>query len=195
MADVLVTSKQTLFGEDIENVLCFGNLVDSPTILQAFADSFRQSYVDFFVNSLVNEWVLRSLVFSFIDATQVLYSIEYNFTDGILTGTNLADNLIAQSCLLVSTQRQNTAPNRGRVYLGGVSDAGLSAGLFTQATVDAAEDLVQSWVDGLDIGGSLAQLRILRRPSAKFPSFVSNPIDSVIGRLNPATQRRRRRSV
>ena len=192
MADVIVTSNQTLFGKDVKNVLCFGNLFDDPIALQNFADNFRQSYVDNFVSFIANDWFLNSLTFSFIDTTNVLYSVEYDFTDGFLQGTSNADNLTSQSCLLVSTQRQNTKPNRGRVYLAGVSDSQLVAGLWLQAALDAAEDLVQSWVDGVSVGGSDANLRILRRPSAVFPTFVSNSIDSVIPRRSPATQRNRR---
>jgi hypothetical protein len=192
MADVIVTSNQRLFNKPVKNVLCFGNLVDDPVILQTFANSFRASYVQHINNFLATEWSLDNLTFSFIDATTVLYSVTYDFDLGVLVGGNTADNIAAQTALLVSTQRQNTKPNRGRVYIAGVTDQHLANGLFVQSVLDAAENLVDQWRTGLDIGGSTSNLRILRRPSASFPNYVSNGVDSVIPRPSPAVQRSRR---
>jgi len=192
MADVLITSNQVFFGKSMVNVLCFGNMVDNPTTLQNFADSFRASYATHLSAALSNNWTLENITVSFLGTDTILYSVDVDFTSGVLVGGNNADEIASQSSLLVSTQFQGVAPNRGRIYLAGWTDSSIQAGYWVQSATDAAEDLVNDWVDGLSIGGSNANLRILGRPSPTRANYVSSSITQVIARRSPGVIRSRR---
>lgn len=193
--DAIVTMRQTLLGKAIANVLCFSNMVEDPVDLQDFADNIRSSYSTHIVASLTSSWALDGISVAFIDATSVLYSVDVSFTSGPLAGTNGTDPLPAQTALLVSTARVGVAPNRGRIYLAGFTEASLTNGRFTGAAQTDSQNLVNDWRDGIDIGASQAFLRILRRPSNVFPNYVSAGVEIVSTVGSPATIRNRRLPV
>lgn len=191
MADVIVCANQTYLSEYVCNVLCFNNLVNVNTQLQTFADNFRSAWDTHFSVVNANDWSLDSLTFSFLTANSVDYSVTFGFTAGPLVGQNTADEAIPQGACLVSTQYVGSRPNRGRIYFGGLTESAFASGRVTASTVSAAEDLVNAWRTGISDGIGDCFLRILRRPSSKFPTFVSSPVSTVVGRSRPGTQRKR----
>jgi len=193
--DVQVTLNQTLYGEYVANVLFFSNLQDANSTLQSFANSMRASWLTHLSPSLTANWSLDSITYGFLSATGIDYSVEYPFSSGPLTGGNNSDAQANQVSLLVSTQGSGSRPNRGRVYLCGLVEDAMTGGLWTQAALDDAQNLVEDWVDGINADGQDCFLRIMRRPSAVFPSYVSNGVTTVVPRNIPATQRRRRRRI
>ena len=192
MADALVTMNQTILGKEVKNVLCFNNITEIASDLQDFADNIRSSW-EFYVQAFMSDdWVLENITVSFLSTDTVDYSVDVNFTDGTLTGIEQSDVLPTTNALLVSTQYVGVAPNRGRIYFGGLTENNQSDSAWGAGGLFAFRDLVEFWRDGVSIGSGTAFLRILRRPSDVFPSYVSNPVDNVITRLRPATVRGRR---
>lgn len=191
--DVRVTLNQTLFGEDVQNVLFFSNIIDTQTVLQSFANSMRASWAANVSGSLTNQWSLNSITYGFLGTYDILYSVEYQFTVGILVGGNTGEALPNQTALLVSTQRNNTKPNRGRIYFGGYTETSLTDGLWEQSTLDNVTALVDDWIEGIDADGTDCFLRIMRRPVGTTSGWLSNGVDTAVARQVPATIRGRRR--
>lgn len=195
MADAIVTVKQTFNGKAMANVLCFSNMTENPTEIQTFADNLRAAYVTNIVASMHTSWVLEGIDVSFLGVDSVLYSVNVDFTLGPLAGTNAGEAYASQAALLVSTSFVGIAPNRGRIYLTGWTEASVNNGRFTSAAQTDATALIQDMADGITGGAGTCFLRILRRPSAVFPAFVSSPVQLVATVGSPATIRNRRLPV
>lgn len=192
MTDAIVTLKQVYGGQSIENVLCFNNVVDVPTELQALADEIRVSLGPLASNVMSNAWSCTGVKFSFLSSNAVLYSVDYSFTLGDIQGQIGTDRLAPTIAMLVSLGYVGPKPNRGRIYLSGMTEAAYNSGAFTAAARAEAEALVNNWATGLTTAFNTHYLRILRRVSPKFPNFVSNQVQTVVARQNEANQRRRR---
>lgn len=190
--DAILTFLQRSQGEDVANVMCWGNVPTNESALQDLADAIRVRYVSFVQADMVNTWFLDGIRFTF-DPGPGQYSVELGFTSGPLQGSIASDPVPNQAALLVSTAYLGPRPNRGRIYFPGQAEGNLTAGLFTTATVEAFQDMVIDWaIDGIDYGSGASNLRIARR-AADGSIVTSNPITSVVGRTIPAVQRRRRR--
>lgn len=192
--DAIVTLNQTILGEDVANVLCFGNLTQDPTDLQAFADALRASYATYVVGELSTDWSLDDLTIAFFSGAQITYSVNVPFTSGPLVGTETISAMPTTNALLASTSYVGPKPNAGRIYFVGLCENSHSDSEWDQPTRAAFKSLVESFITGLNYGPGDAELRILRRPSAVFASYVSNPVETVTMRRVVATQRRRRLS-
>lgn len=194
MTDATIVWNQSLRGETIQNVTVFSNLPTDEAGRQSFADVARLTWISSGVlNRFIADWSLDSITFVYNDQLPS-FSITVPFTDGPLDGDAPVGGTINQACLLVSTQLIAQPPNRGRIYFGGLSEAGIGAsGFWGQAYIDDFKDLVEQWVAGITYsqGQNTAFLRIARR-SPQGELLVTNPIDTVIARRNPAVQRRRR---
>jgi hypothetical protein len=190
--DVLVSHNQTLLGKSIANVTAWNNFTEDETQIQNFADSLRASYANLVAEFLHPAWSLDNLTISFLDDDHVSYSIVVPFTSGPLVGTVGSDNLATQTALLISTSFIGPKPNRGRVYFAGLSESSLNSSQWTFSVAAEFRDMVLGWADGINVGSNTVFLRIMRRPSAVFPSYVSSPVTGAVVRSFPATQRRRR---
>lgn len=192
MPDALVSLNQTYLGKEMANVIGFSNVQEDATWLQTFADDIRSDYTQHVPSAFSDQWFLNNISVSFLSSTAVLYSVDVAFTLGPLQGGNANDPLPTQTALLISTNHLGPRPNRGRTYFSGLTENAIQNGVYFAATVGLFEDLVTDWVEGAGPAGQLAFMRIIRRPSAVFPAYVTNPIDLVVGDTIPATQRRRR---
>lgn len=192
MADALVTVNQSYRGKTIANVLCFSNITFNTVELQEFADNFRASYVTHVVNFFLNDWSMSSLTFGFIDNDSIPFSYNQGFTLGALVGGSGGDDLPATSPMLISTGYVGPKPNRGRIYVSCLPETEFNGGSYSLSIRSAFEGLVNEWKDGISNGSGDCFLRICRRPSDKFPAYVSSPVQSVIARQNQASQKRRR---
>jgi len=191
MGDVIVFANQSFNGDPFGNALCFNNFQEDETFLQSWADDFRATW-DFHVkDQLSNLWILHDISVSFLLVDSVDYSVTVSFTDGELVGTDVSDGYAPNAPLLVSTSYVGSRPNRGRIYFSGLTEASINNGIYNTGTRDKFEDMVDGWKDGLVLPPDTTFMRILRRPSNVFTSYISNPI-SLVGSTGPARNQRRR---
>lgn len=191
MSDAIVRLNYQLENKQGANVLCFNNMIESPTFLQSFADAIRASLVLYVDQFWVDKMVLNNITVSFIDATSVTYSVDVDFTDGPLTGSAVDDTLAPQLALLTSLDYIGPKPNRGRIYWYGFGEQQITDGSWNSTIRTAFSDMVNSWVGGIAHGEGTNFLRILRRPSDIFPNYVSSPVSAVRVTRYARTQRRR----
>lgn len=193
MADGLVVAEQVLFGEECANVWCFSNMPETLPAMQEMADNIRVLWNLTLAPEQDNNWTLNSLLFV-LDPGPSQFSVRVPFTSGPLVGGDAGDALPNQTALLVSTSALAPRPNRGRVYFAGVTEGDLTAGVWSSDALDGATDLVTGLaIDGVEHADGRAFLRIARRDAAGAIE-VSNPVEGILARAIPATQRRRRRS-
>lgn len=187
----IVRFNQTLYDKYICNVTCWDDVQEDPSWLQDFADALRASANDAWDNIMVAGWTLDDITVSFIDGDHITYSVDVPFTAGDLQGNVLTDGMPGGSPLLISTRYVGPAPNRGRIYFSGLGESNQSAGVWASGAKVALRDMVIAWAAGFSIGGFNPRLQILRRPSAKFPTYVANPVQLVTGTDPVRSQRRR----
>ena len=191
MADVTVVFNQLFQGQKVKNVVVFSNFSDPEPELQQFADAVRAAYVATIIPLLANEWSLRDLTFIFNQSLPV-YSIVVPFTAGPVPGGHGAPAVATQTALLGSTQYQGPPPNRGRFYQAGVNQDSLAQdGSWSQPARDGLTALLTTFVNGIVTPTSQMYMRIARRTPAGLIE-ISSPVDTVIARAYPATQRSRR---
>lgn len=190
MADATFVLNQRLNGEDIKNVLVFSNVVPDVEPLQEWVDSIRALYNTYVVDRLWTAWSLNSVTVIFNDAPPV-YSAEFSFTSGTLTGSVSAEGLPNQVALLVSTSCLEPPPNRGRIYFGGLTEADHANGLFSTAAAGDFQALVEAMAAGVSATAGDIYLRIARRSTAGIIT-LSNAVQNALGQRTPAIQRSRR---
>lgn len=196
MADANVILNQTLYSQQVRNVLWFAysGTLDAAG-RQDIADYIRGVWLASTLRSIqVDNWALDNI--SIRDAYTVGPYATVPFTDGPLFGTHAANNAVTQVSMLASLINTGlTAPTRGRVYIAGVTTAGIDGnGLWPNSYTDLAETLMAGLQNGTTGLGENINLRICRR-NVDGAAQVLNTVDSVIVRNNPATQRRRRIGV
>lgn len=193
MADGTIIFNQRWQGQVIQNVTVWSNIPTTPQDRQSLADALRGSWATLLAIRQHGLWSLESVTFLYNESLP-FYSVEVPFTAGVLNGGHTADALPSQAALLVSTQIVAPPPNRGRVYISGMTEADTLNGQFIQGALDDAQALVESWADGVNYGANAAFLRIARRNPAGV-IILSSPVETVVPRVNPAIQRRRRRGT
>lgn len=193
MADAFVICNQTIDTKYAANVLAFSNVTEDPDQLQSMADQMRSYWNDAVVAHLSEKWSLDSITVAFIEGGIISFSVDVPFTLGVLQGVNTSDILPTQTCMLVSTSYVGAKPNRGRVYFGGLCENNTTDNVWNSSVITDFENLVEGWRDGLDQPPDTVFLRIMGRPNATRPTYLSSPVDIVTGRGRIATQRRRRR--
>lgn len=194
MPDALVSCNQTWNNEQVANVLGFSNVQEDSAWLQEFADAIRASWDSNLRTTLSSDWSLDNLTVSFISGGTISYSVNVSFTGGPLVGSNNGDLSTNQTSLLISLNYVGPKPNRGRVYLCGYTEGELLNGVWISGATSPSANLIADFVNGIGPSGQLAFLRIVGRPAANGGLYVTNPVDQVIPRGRPATQRRRRLS-
>ena len=191
MGDVLVAVRQTLANEEIVNVLGFSNVSEDEDELQDLADEIRESWANELATNLSIDWQLDDIKVSFIDNDHISHSTIITPSLGPLEGLDPGDILPTQSCLLTTFSYAGVKPNRGRSYLAGYTEAGTLDGVWLGGLRVGATQHYQGMVDGLNIGNTVAFLRIVGRPNDTRPNYVTNPITS-IGTHGPVRTQRRR---
>lgn len=190
--DGFITLNQTLYGQEVLNVLAFTNMLDDDAWRLDVANDFRGSLGGATLVDRVPEWTFNSVTFSYISGATISFSVEVAPANGTLAGIATSDGMPSTNALLVSTQYAGTTPNRGRIYFTGLGEAAQTGGVWNSAVVDRFRFLVEYWRDGIGPAGQEAFLHIASRPTITRPSFLLNPVQTVIGRSICATQRRRR---
>lgn len=192
MPYALVTFNQTLFDKYQATVTAWDNIQEDATWLQEFADELRAIANSAWDNVMVNNWTLDNITVSFIEGDHISYSVDVSFTDGDLLGNDLAAGMPASSCLLASYGYIGAKPNRGRSYFAGFSENAQSNGEWDSTSLDAILLLTQAWQYGVTVDGINASLQIARRPSAVFPAYEFNPVQTI--KVTPSTRAQRRRN-
>ena len=192
MTDALVALNQTWQGEVVANVLGFSNTAEDEDWLQDFADEIATHWGTYMENVLSAEHSLDNITVSFIDGDHISYSVDVPFTGGPVVGTDPADVTASQNALLVSLHYIGARPNRGRIYFCGYTEGDMLDGIWQNSPLAAAGDFTEAMQSGVGPGGELAFLRIIGRPNAERPNYVSSPVSTILPRGRIATQRRRR---
>lgn len=189
--DVRVAFNQISQGQDIVNVMCWGNFEEGAEFGQEFADDIRVLYNTHIVGNMHNTWSLTSISVTYFPAGGP-YTVTYPFTSGPLVGTGAGDPLPNSTSLLASLVHVGSRPNRGRIYFGGQVEASLTSGAFSAGVRSNFADLVEAFIAGLVVDESTVALRIGRVDPVNPGYDVTNPVDVVLLRANPAVQRSRR---
>lgn len=196
MANFQIVIDQLVGTETVKNVT-YWQLPDNQALtVQTFADNLRGTYVTHGVAAILSStWTLNSITVRQMDGGGA-FSQQIAFALGTLAGSDAADLLPYQNALLVSTGFLGAKPNRGRIYFGGLTEgANAALGTATLGVRDAFEDMVETWRDGVATGAGNAFLRIARPNFTLNNWTLNNPVESVVARVQWATQRRRRPGV
>lgn len=192
MADGTIIFNQRWQGQRIKNVTVWSNIPTTPTDRQSLADSLRGIWNSNLGSDMSDGWSLDSVTYFYNDSAPV-FSVEVPFTPGPLVGGSAGNDLPSQVALLLSTQINGPPPNRGRFYLSGMTEfANNAVGQWEQSPRDNARGMLEVWAGGVSYVTNSAFLRIARRNALGIIT-LSSPVETVIPRANPATQRRRRR--
>lgn len=197
MADGTVVLNQRLLAQTLQNVLVFSNIPTDEPGRQSMADGLRTSFAGTIPQTeRSNNWQLENVTFIYNDSLPI-YSVDVDFTLGPYVGSDAANNLPLQVALLVKTAIVAAPPNRGRTYFGGLTTAAINdSAEFGSTHIQSCVDFLEDLADGISYtgGAGVAYLRIARRDAAG-TIIASNPVESITGDANPATQRRRRKGV
>jgi hypothetical protein len=191
MPNFQVTYNQDLMGKEVLNV-CNWQLADNTdTYIAAFVESLRASYATHVQAYLSDDWSLESFTLRQMDGG-LPFTTEVVPASGAIAGSATAGFLPSTVAMLVSTVYVGGRPNRGRVYFAGLTEQHQDNSAWSVATTNAFRDLVQAWADGLVVAGGNAFLRIARMDYPANNWALNNPVNNVIARTNPASQRKRR---
>lgn len=191
MATLRVILKQRLLEQEIRNTFHYGGGDATQTNAQGIGDYIRSLYATHLAGYLSTSWRLHGFSCKELDIVSNP-TIDYTFTAGVLDGTAADDPMPTQVCKLVSWLAYTARPNRGRTYLGGFCETGLTGGKFTQVGLLNGVD---SWAtDMLNITATYpGAAMVIARTSKPAGILVgSNLIDTYRNPGNPAIQRRRR---
>ena len=191
MADGLVAVRQTLLNEQVANVMGFSNVSEDEGELQDLADAIRQAWSANLDDDLTVQWSMDDVLVSFIDNDHISHSIPVAFTGGPLVGTNNGDPLATQNALLITTSYVGPRPNRGRVYIAGLTEGATADGIFTGGVRTSGVNAISFLANGFPIGQTQSFMRIVGRPNDDRPNYVSSPITNV-GSHGPVRSQRRR---
>jgi hypothetical protein len=111
---------------------------------------------------------------------------------GARAGANTGDPLPPQIALLLNFWAYEQRPNRKRVYLAGLSEAVVTAGLWHATQMARANAIVADIIDFATFSGMSITMGCAG-PWGMNGSYVINDIDAGRAEQVPATQRRRRR--
>jgi len=193
MAYGLVTANQLIDGNLIANVFAFDNIPETQSDVDLFAATFAADWTTHVAGGMSTQWELPSIDVSVLDSTSVLYTLSHTYGANKPVGVQTEDLIPPQAALLVSTSHNGAAPNRGRTYFAGFTEASIVAnGRWSGSLQTSCRDLINDLVTGVEWGSSTSHLVIMRRPSATFPAYVANTIDGVKSVGSAATIRGRR---
>lgn len=192
-----VNHDQVARGQVVMNVLHYETTGElSLAQMEEAADDMRAAYVsENFELRHVNEWAWNTVTFRRVDIPG-LPELTVNFSAGPLVGTSTADDTPLQVALLVTGQAMTEFPRRVRTYFGGFSEGQLTEGLWSDAIVLEALQVISN-LDDIDIVDD-----VLERVAVRYNDLGDGPFVEAWNRVTtydvtevPATQRRRRIGV
>lgn len=184
-----------LDGTVAQNVLHYQDQSPASIDWVSFADIIRAD-----IATHIEDTLVPSIAFTGITVREdVVGSVgqTYEPAAGDIVGTSINDQYARVIAMLVRKNANSTQrPNRGRVYVAGITSEHLDGAGEWDAGSRAAHNAF--WLDMLDItittGGDFAMVIKASNPTA--PNTVAyNAVDSVGAQRIPATQRRRRIGV
>jgi hypothetical protein len=171
--------------------------IDGPLApdFQFMADAIRAHMVDHLQARLVPSAIYTGITVR--EDTPGAVGVPYVFSAGNLIGTDVDDEWYGQTCLVVQKKANSgSRPALGRIYQGGLAAGATTNGGFYQSNV--LDDVTAFWEDVRVISGvgtGSAQM-VIKASNPTAPNTVPyNLVDEMVGKSNPATQRRRRRTV
>lgn len=190
MAVGSVTIKQSILGQEIRNILWYNNLPENEEFLEEIASHIGEAYSEH-TSLFCSSWAVHSVQFTFYPLAGT-WSTEYPIPDGPISGTGQSTPAPTQVAILVSTRHVGPPPNRGRIYLGGLPGNFIeNDGTFNAGSLVLAASLADLLTNlPYNSQANLAELVVMRRVNGQ--PVVWNPVNEVIVREVPATQRRRR---
>jgi len=178
-------------GRGVKNVLVFSGGSESEAFALAFGVAVEENAAILsLVDALGAQCSLTSLLVRFNNSTPG-WSVEVPITP--IPGGEGGQSLPLQNCILVSTVHAGVPPNRGRIYLPGLTeDLTAGAGVVGSATVTqiqtAMDDIV---LNGIFVEGfGSCTLLIAHRTTAGYLA-AANEVSAAIVRNKVRTQRRR----
>lgn len=196
MPDIQVVLNQTLYSQQVRNVLhFFYDAALTEETMQDIADSIRLAWADSDLAALqVNNWRMSSVSIRPCGSTGPHALIP--FTLGDIIGQNVSQETVSQVAMLVSLRNNGfVPPTRGRIYLAGIATTFIdNEGQWVTTALDEPAALVASLLDLETIAENFLSLRIASR-NANGTCDVLNVVNNAQVQPVPATQRRRRLGV
>jgi len=188
-----ITLNQQQDGVDMANVLHYetGSTVTGSDI-QALVDEIRGVYVTHLSTELTDDWSLVSAAVRQVDINDQP-TILYNFTAGVLVGSQTADPAPRNVAILLSKVANTPRPNRGRMYMVGFSDSQTQGSAVLPASLPSWQNFANAMIDIEAPEGVFWNLVIVRWGLLNSAISAWNPVQNFVARSTLATQRRRLR--
>lgn len=179
------TVRGTWFGQVYNNVLKFVFGATSPAAVQAGVDLIGAAYTDYWIPTANTNFTLNDILVRFFDGSPA-WSAVYVPETWPVTGENATGEPLVSRSLVVSLQAQVSPPNRGRIYLGGLSESHFLNSVWTAAAVAAAQEFGDALIAIGDPLLSCATLDYVNNTA------VSNGVDVSVARAYEGSQNNRR---
>ncbi len=193
MANYKAVLKQTLFGQEIRNILHYDLSDASDAGLQDASDAIRAAF-DLVKGEFMSDWSLYGVDWINEDLPRPRVSVSKTFTAGALSGSSTVAPTATTTALLIRWLGTNAVPpNRGRSYIGGVDAENMVGttglwGISFRGNMQGLADDLKTLAYG---SGQTGDLQIVRQAADGTPAVI-NPVASGLPIDVPATQRRRR---
>ena len=193
MAAYQLVLKWLVYGQEVRNVLNYQLTDTSDTGLQALADEVKTLFTSE-ANSFHVAASLYGIDYYDLDQARPRPARPFSFTGGPFVGTSSFDGVASQTaCLIRWLGGQPYKPNRGRMYLPGITAPSIDdgTGLWT-ATFQTGFNTFMDQFISIDYNTTEnASLYIMRLGADGIPTVENNVVGSVVVSA-PATQRKRR---
>jgi len=188
-----VTLNQTMGSVVMANVLDYATSGDPTTSdIQALVDAIRAAYVANIQAILSNTWTLESADVRQVNITNQP-TVAYSFTSGALSGSSAADPFPSNTSALISKAADTVKPNRGRMYVGGITENGAAGNVLVPTNVGLLQDFADDLLDIEAPAGFFWDLAIGRWSATGLLKDSWNEASTFVARSLLATQRRRLR--
>lgn len=185
MANVQVTLNQTLYSEDMFNVMNWQTPDTSSNTLQSLANGIAATIQARILDSLATDWALNSISMRVFDGAPP-FTTEFLPSTGILNGTGLTSALPPTNALLVALSYTGPRPNRGRQYYGGLTEGAWDGQVWNPVTLTDMEDMWSDFITGVTTASGLCFPRIARVDYVANTWTLDSPVEQAIARSKPS---------
>lgn len=185
MTVLSVMIRQVWQGQDIANVLWFDQENVGTAAIQNTVDQIAAVFDELLQPILSTQWEGNDMLVRVFDG-DAPFSTVYAPAGWPIVGVINAADLPRNVALLIATSSDGARPNRGRIFLGGLTEAGWSDGTWEATYLAAAEAAAEALTDLEDTDWVIA------RPNYTLNTAISNPVTSWLARGFPGSQRGRR---